>query len=232
MTIWTPEGIRSLKEDDLSRDVLVPLFITMGYRDVRFHGGGPLEQGKDLVMWREEPIRGRSNIAVVVKAVPITGNTTTGIVIDQLREAFGKDYVDTAKAEPARILECFVVTPHEIKKEGANCLEGLVKRERFNGYVEFIDGVRLWELIETHMGARVLLPRLVTAYRELSQLAPGIGVVLDDQKLTLNLRRTEPTVRGLGIPEFADTPEGAAAREAFQQFLRTGEPTELPASAL
>src|ERR1700719_1923966 len=99
MTVWTLEGIRCLKEDDLSRDVLVPLFTAMGYRDVRFHGGGPLEQGKDLVMWREEPIRGRSNIAVVVKAVPITGKTTTGVVIDQLREAFGNDYVDTTKAE-------------------------------------------------------------------------------------------------------------------------------------
>src|SRR5207237_10618824 len=98
MTTWTREGIAELKEDDLSRDVLVPLFEGMGYRDVRFHGGGVLEQGKDIVMFREEPVRGRVNIAVVVKSRAINGKMATGDVVNQLREAFGKKYLDNETA--------------------------------------------------------------------------------------------------------------------------------------
>ena len=230
MTTWTREGIAELKEDDLSRDVLVPLFEGMGYRDVRFHGGGVLEQGKDIVMFREEPVRGRVNIAVVVKSRTINGKMATGDVVNQLREAFGKKYLDTATARELSIHECFVVTPGAISKQGTFALEGLVANEPFHDRVEYIDGPRLWQYIETYLGARVLLPKLTDMYRRLQDVAPNVGLELNGDTLTLKPKGYAETESVIVTPKFTDTPEGKSNREAFDRFLKTGEPTVLPAT--
>ena len=40
--------LRSLKEDDLSKRILKPLFVALGFEKVEFHGGAG-EEGKDLI---------------------------------------------------------------------------------------------------------------------------------------------------------------------------------------
>jgi hypothetical protein len=202
----------------------------MGYQDVRFHGGGILEQGKDIVMWSDEPVRGRVNVAVVVKAEPITGKMATGDVVNQLREAFGKQYLDLAKAEPITIHECFVVTPQAITKEGSYALEGLLQNEPFRRHVEYVDGDRLWQFVEQYLTARVLLPRLSATYRDIQRVAPDLGIELKGE--TLVIRPRQPRAEAVIVtPTFSDTSEGRANQEAFEHFLKTGEPTDLPASS-
>lgn len=231
MTIWTREAVAALKEDDFSRDVLVPLFRAMGYRDVRFFGGGALEQGKDIVMWREEPVRGRVNIAVVVKAVPITGEAVTGRVIDQLRQAFGKPFLDTATHTEQYVSECFVITPSEVKKEGTNTLQGLLANERFSDRVTVIDGNRLWEHIEHHLGPRLVIPKLVQAYQDLQAAVPkhGLNVSLAGETIELQVSGPNPAGEGALIqPDFPATPAGDIARAEYDRFVRTGEPAAIP----
>ena len=231
MTAWTREAIASLREDDFSRTVLVPLFQAMGYRDVRFFGGGALEQGKDIVMWRDEPVRGRVNIAVVVKAVPITGEAVTGRVIDQLRQAFGKPFLDTATHVEQQVSECFVVTPAEVKKEGTNTLQGLLVNERFSDRVTVIDGNKLWEHIEHYMGSRLVIPKLLEAYQELRAAAPSHGINVSLANETVEFRVSGPNPAGEGAliqPAFPATPAGDLARAEYDRFVRTGEPVAIP----
>jgi hypothetical protein len=44
----------ALKEDDFSREILKPLFESMGYERVDFNGG-PYERGRDLIAQRRIP---------------------------------------------------------------------------------------------------------------------------------------------------------------------------------
>ena len=64
--IKTQDQIEKLKEDSLCTEVLVPLFIAMGFRDARYYYGGSQELGKDIIMWKEGAVGNRENYAVVV----------------------------------------------------------------------------------------------------------------------------------------------------------------------
>jgi hypothetical protein len=137
--IWTHDAILQLKEDDLTRQVLIPLFSAMGYENVRFHGGQILEQGKDMTMWRTDAAQGRRNAAAVVKAVKISGESSTTNVIAQLRQAWAAPFQDTATGASQQVHELFVITPREVTKEGALTLHNVIAAEPFNRYVTIID---------------------------------------------------------------------------------------------
>lgn len=89
----TRDQLSKLKEAPLRTEVLIPLFRAMGFRDVRLHHGGPLEQGKDIVMWRPGPLGDRVNYAVVVKAGNVNGRAqgagSAGEVATQVQQCFG-----------------------------------------------------------------------------------------------------------------------------------------------
>jgi hypothetical protein len=51
------------KEDQLQKEVLVPLFNAMGFKDVTIHQGRS-ELGKDIVMWKPGDLGERVNYAV------------------------------------------------------------------------------------------------------------------------------------------------------------------------
>ena len=108
--IWSRETIEQLKEDELRRKILMPLFERMGYRGIQDHHGGALEQGKDLVMWKVEEIRGRVNYAVVVKAQRISGSTKTGEVLTQIQECLGSEFIDKKTHTKEKVHHVLVVS--------------------------------------------------------------------------------------------------------------------------
>lgn len=224
--IWTRAALQQLKEDDLSRQILVPLFTAMGYRDARFHGGGILEQGKDLTMWREDSLRGRVNSAAVVKAVPITGKASVVSVVQQVEQAFAAPFKDTATGAQHLVHECFVITPREVKKEGAYTLHNALQAKSFGRNVTIIDGEQLWQHVQAHLGPQVTLGTIIANYQRLNN-EPGYDLQLnlakDQTTITARTTTGEPIL--LRRPVFAATPKGAQARERFEHFLRTGEPT-------
>jgi hypothetical protein len=63
----TRTKLAMMKEKELQRGVLVPLFEAWGFNDVEVHQG-TTEVGKDLVMWKTGDLGERLNYAVVVKA--------------------------------------------------------------------------------------------------------------------------------------------------------------------
>jgi len=215
-----------MKEDDLSREVLVPLLTAMGYRDVRFHGGGILEQGRDITMWREDALRGRINAAAIVKAVAINGQSKTTNVIEQLEQAFAAPFRDPANDLEMSIHECFVITPREVRKEGAFTLHNVLRARPFARYVTIIDGAQLWQYVQEHLGPKITLGAIIENYRRLNT-RPGIDMhlQLEGNKTTISTRSTTGKPVTVRMPTFADTTEGKEARQSFEHFLRTGEPT-------
>lgn len=55
--IYTQEQIDAMSEAQLREIVLIPLFRAMKFREVTHFHGGTLEQGKDIVMWKEGGFR-------------------------------------------------------------------------------------------------------------------------------------------------------------------------------
>jgi len=44
-------SMQSMKENDFTKKILIPLFMSFGYEKVEFYGG-PYEEGKDLIAWK------------------------------------------------------------------------------------------------------------------------------------------------------------------------------------
>src|SRR5436305_3290494 len=100
--VYTREQILKMKEAQLQEEILIPLFIAMGYKDVQPNGGNT-EFGKDIVMWKCVDFDRRINFAVVAKAKQISGsvsgNAGAHTVAAQIRQCFGKNYLDNLTSE-------------------------------------------------------------------------------------------------------------------------------------
>ena len=111
-----------MSEATLRTEILIPLFKAMGFSDVFEYHGGPQEQGKDIVMWREDAgAVDRQNYSVVAKAQRITGKVEggggAGEVAVQVQQCFGRAYADPVSGQEQDVHRCFIVSSHEIKKE-------------------------------------------------------------------------------------------------------------------
>lgn len=87
------QALQALKEDDLSEQIIKPLFESMGCYRVDFHGG-PYEEGKDIIAYLKAPIE--DHIIVIQTKKIGDGKATTdknvfGSLIFQLQQCFLKD---------------------------------------------------------------------------------------------------------------------------------------------
>jgi hypothetical protein len=109
---FSPYQIDQMNEADLRKKILIPLFVRMGFRDVREYHGGALEQGKDIVMWRADEIRQRVNYGVVAKATKLTGKAKdVNEICTQVRQCWRQPYLDFSTGEQKLIDLCVVKTP-------------------------------------------------------------------------------------------------------------------------
>lgn len=229
--MWTREYIESLKEEPLCREVLIPLFSAMGFRGVTFTGGGILEQGKDVVMWRPEPPRSRVDYAAVVKAERISGKTATGVVMTQVKECLGRAYEDPGDHEERVIRHCFVVTSKAVPKEGTHTIGSLLAADHLLSQVTTIDGDRLWELVNEHLPYHRAASAMSEAYKILAPHDPNIALDVNVSEsgatLTLIPKSGKPLVIE-GELRFPEGEEGQKAAAAFELFQKTGAPVTLP----
>ena len=207
----------------------------MSYQDVYYHHGGTLEQGKDFVMWREESPKGRVNYAVVVKAKKITGaaNRGTHEVLMQIKQALGSKYIDKRTHEEQPVHQCYLVSSHEISKEGTNSFRNLLVQERLLGQVFTIDGEDLWKLVRKHLAKQTIHAQLENAMQALgSPPYPDYeyAVALRPGEKQFILLPKHPDAEPVPVslaPSFPDTPEGQRKKEEYEQFVRTGTRVEL-----
>lgn len=150
---YTANRIANMSEADLCSNVLLRLFPMMGFQGVRMHGGGSLEQGKDIVMWKTTELGNRINFAVVVKATSINGRakgrSSAAEVVFQINQCFGNVYLDSATLSEHQINRVWVVCSQEITKEALYSVKSALPKDKAN-IVEFIDGTKLSELVERH----------------------------------------------------------------------------------
>lgn len=109
--MYTKKQVEQMIEDDLREEVLIPLLRSMGYRDVSKYHGGDNEKGKDVVCWSLGKLDNRINLALVVKAKPLSGKInvdkgTAGEVRGQVQQCFAKPFVDPITGEDQEVNEC------------------------------------------------------------------------------------------------------------------------------
>jgi hypothetical protein len=235
----TRESLQLLSEDGLRHEVLIPLFQAMGFLDVQLHHGGALEQGKDIVMWKRDDIRGRINYAVVAKSRQVSGKasgpSSAGEVVMQLQQCFGRPFQDAVTLENREVDRCIVACPFELKKEAKHAVtSGLDSRLVRN--VDFFCGETLWESIEKHLGPRAVVGKLQEAGRVLNDASPHHRVVahVRGDQVALGLEQKHPGASEAeplvfhGSFAFPDDDEGRAAMEALEQHIKTGAPVSIP----
>jgi restriction endonuclease len=235
----TKRHLSEMKEKELQNDVLISLFQAMKYQDVKAHGGRT-EYGKDIVMWRETDVSPRLDYAVVVKAEKITGKTTgnagVSTILTQIRQCVGKNYLDHITTEARQVKHVYVVSSKEITQEAIEHIEADLSASGLKLIVEFIDGEKLWELIERHMSEKTVLYRLAQIKKICDEADPYYRIVpvMNQDSISFTIQPKDPRVlkdhplRFSPYFTFHKTPEGRAKGEEISASLKAGYQVTIP----
>jgi primosomal replication protein N len=238
----TRSELGALNEAELRLRVLIPLFKAMNFRDVHHYHGGSQEHGKDIVIWESDRLRERVNYAVVAKATTISGqasgNSSAAEVRFQTEQCFNIPYADPVTTEGQRVHRCLVVTSKEIRKEALNAVKDILKQQHLDIATEFIDGNKLWELIEQYMPSWTVLEKVQQAQAVFEEVSPnyritvatkgGIPVYSFEEKHP-GAAEVEPLEISVRC-QFPQTVEGRQRLQAIEQHIKTGAPVTLEGS--
>jgi hypothetical protein len=242
MTILSKEFLRNINEDRLCLEVLIPLLQAMQFRDVTYTHGGSGEQGKDIVCWKEDELGSRRNYALVVKAIKVTGKAkvakgTAGEIITQIQQCFGESYLDPITSESELVHQCWVISSQQIGKEAEKAIRSSLSPATLERNVQFVDGDRLWEYIERYMPLSAIWSKLEDVGKTLGQidshyqpkvtLEPNSNIHFELVEKFPGAAKEKPITIST-IFQFPQTPEGDAARNAFEKTYKTGEPADIP----
>ncbi|MBV9689456.1 MAG: hypothetical protein JO202_07070 [Ktedonobacteraceae bacterium] len=171
----TKQQLHGMKEDPLTNDVLIPLLRAKGYKDVLKHHGGVGELGKDIVCWIADELGDRMNIAVVGKAVPITG--AIGIATDvagQIMQSFGASFRDKRTGAEQYVAKCYVITNKEITKDARPAIQSIISNltRSVLANIRYIDGDELWDWYQQYLAEQPLWQKLAEINQELDTIDP------------------------------------------------------------
>jgi hypothetical protein len=240
----TKNNFRQLNEADLRKEILIPLFRAMGYKDVYEYHGGAGEQGKDIVCWKLDELGSRENLALVVKATQMTGKAqvnkgTAGEVQTQIRQCFGSPYIDPVSGDDQSVHRVWVVSNKKISKESINAIKSAVANPDLMRNVRFIDGDTLWGLIETH------LPLSMWHFIEETRKRVGTSDSHYEPQIQITGDRTSVTLveKFPGASEekpitintkfhFPSKKDAEMFEASFKKHLETGEPLDIPSDII
>ncbi len=231
--MYTKEHLQQMNESTLRKDVLIPLLKAMQYHDV-FEHHSMTERGKDIVCWKADDLGCRTNLALVVKAVPITGKATiyegtTGEVHTQILQCFGEHFSNIRTGELEPVHQCWVVSSKKIGAEVIKAIMSALIPNRLDRNVRFIDGDALWELIEKFMPVQAVWQKLEEVRKIFDNLDthyhPQIQLKIDEK--FPGASKDKPLLIKPAF-SFPDTPEGREAKAAMNNFIATGAPVDIP----
>lgn len=236
----TRQRFDEMLEDELCKQVLVPLLRAMGYRDVYYSHGGSGEKGKDIVCWKEDELGSRENLAIVAKAKQVTGKAnpdkgTAGEIQTQIRQCFGSAFLDPVNGETRYIHRCWVMCNKKIGKEAEEAILAAVESPLMIRNTRFTYGDKLWELVEEYLPLTFWeqLKGISERIAKLnSPLVPNITITGSGVAVTLIPRENNsttftPITTPIRLPPPVDE-SAKAFREAFRQHVETGEPLHVP----
>lgn len=236
--MFTQDQISKMIEEEFQSSVLIPLFRKMGFRDVTPFGGGNLERGKDIVMWKESDLGQRLNYGVVVKAKKITGNaeTNTGAmnVLNQVRQMLKATYLNPVNGQTENIQRCFVACSKEITKEAMNSIEGELDNQ-LDKLVEWLHpATNLFDLIEKYLPEQDVFEKLTEVQKKLDEPmkdTPYRIVADSDKKFNIFAKHEKaPEEMPFEVKtsfKFDETEEGTNALEKVKEHFEKGSPLEI-----
>jgi restriction endonuclease Mrr len=146
--------LQSLQEKQLVKKVVIPLFKSMGFKDIKkTHGIG--EQGLDLIFSKEDDFGEREYTGVQVKAVKIhvaagkRGNATE--VLTQAQQAFSYSFIDIYDGKSKNIDRFVVLTSGDINNTAIESIRGRLLAQGIYKKIQFIDGDKLVFLIDRYI---------------------------------------------------------------------------------
>lgn len=229
------DSLIELDEPQLRR-LLIKLFRRMGYQDVQHYHWGPLEQGKDIVMWKPNEAGVRRNWGVVVKAGRVK-SAEAEIVSNQVRQCLNDSFLDPTSQGKQRVHDCYVVAP-EITKEALNSLESLLGSD-VGRPVIYLHGSRLISLLRTHLGDVAIPEDLRQIGQRLASLDDEWDVVsiVESDRILFRLRpkASVDSPRPLSVKvEFPspDTQEGREVQDLLRGHKKTGAPVKIEGSLI
>jgi hypothetical protein len=142
VTVNSKEEMYRLSEADLRKRVIIPLMEKMGFHGVNEWHGGARELGKDVIGWKESDFGSRTNIAVVAKAVRISGKHVHEVT-RQVRQALNTSFEDPVTHDIQQVHRVVGITNKGIPTDSVPGIRSDLSSEQ-NRHVELIDGNELW----------------------------------------------------------------------------------------
>ena len=141
--------IQKIKEKDLTKRFLIPLFQEMGFRDVKYNHG-TLEYGKDVIYCEETKFRKLRYVGVQVKQGDINSKVAEKI-FSQIAKGLSpfRDLSDNNKEK--NIDEFLIITSGTIKEHARETLTNLLEGVNINKPVSFVEGNEIIDLLDFHM---------------------------------------------------------------------------------
>ena len=143
-------SIKNMREDDFTKDILIPLFYKLGYEKV-IYNGGVNENGKDIICWKTDEIGDKEVTTVQVKMKDLStsssSNSSFSTVINQLHQASEEAIKNEDGLEylPSVV---YYISPVIIRTRE---LETRFKPVSTNTKLKMIGGDKLYKLMNMHM---------------------------------------------------------------------------------
>lgn len=149
------EKIKNLSENEFRKEVLIPLFIAMGYQNViEYHGKN--ERGKDIIFHETDNVGEKIYTAVVVKKERIHGTigkagSVADVVFIQATQALNEPYIDVYSMDSLKIDKCWVLTSNEIVPSSFEAIFNSMKQYGLDRFLRFYNGNWVVQKINFHM---------------------------------------------------------------------------------
>lgn len=236
--MFTKQQVQNMVERDLRKQVLIPLLRAMNFEGVHeYHGS--TEFGKDIVCWKYDELHNRENLALVVKATTVSGESKASADIEnQVRQCYGKPYIDPITGASEEINRCWIVSNKIIPHDAVELIRAGIAHAVHQRSVRFVDIDALWNLIKEHMPLQATLQKLeevrqdfdtFDTYYRLEAQVTGSGIHHTLVEKFPGAAQEKP-LEIKSVFEFPDTEDGREHQQALQRFLDTGAPTKIPAT--
>lgn len=144
--------LKTLKEQELTELVVIPLLEALGYRDIRYTHG-VMEYGKDVVCVRSDPLEGPRYIGFTIKAHALRGSVSSvksvRVVLFQAEQALKEPFVSPLNGKMVRLSHIYVLTSHTISQTAISSIRHQLEEQ--SSRVSFIDGPRLVSLLQDNL---------------------------------------------------------------------------------
>jgi hypothetical protein len=142
--------LMKLSEDDLVRNILVPMFERMGFSKIHVTHG-PCEYGVDILLEDRDMLGYLQWTGVQAKTVKIHANVSKNnagnvhSIISQLKNAFQIQH--EVGEENVSISRCFLITSHSVTPQAQKVLRGCFEQSIYRANITIIDGEEILRLI-------------------------------------------------------------------------------------